>query len=90
MTEGMLKMMGVFAELERNMISQRVKSGLSNAKEKGSKIGRPQTTKKDIPQAVLKAYELFKSGKLNKMDCSKMCQISRPSFDKYIKIIEEV
>ena len=26
MTEGMLKMMGVFAELERNMISQRVKS----------------------------------------------------------------
>ena len=28
MTEGMLKMMGVFAELERNMISQRVKSGM--------------------------------------------------------------
>ena len=26
MTEGMLKMMGVFAELERNMISQRVKA----------------------------------------------------------------
>ena len=32
MTEGMLKMMGVFAELERNMISQRVKSGMENAK----------------------------------------------------------
>ena len=27
MTDGMLKMMGVFAEMERNMISQRVKSG---------------------------------------------------------------
>ena len=35
MTEGMLKMMGVFSELERNMISQRVKSGLKNAKAKG-------------------------------------------------------
>lgn len=34
MTEGMLKMMGVFAELERNMISQRVKSGMANAKAK--------------------------------------------------------
>ena len=32
MTEGMLKMMGVFSELERNIISQRVKSGMENAK----------------------------------------------------------
>jgi hypothetical protein len=31
MTEGMLKMKGVFGELERNMISQRVKSGMQNA-----------------------------------------------------------
>lgn len=29
MTEGMLKMMGVFSELERNMISQRVKMGIT-------------------------------------------------------------
>ena len=41
MTEGMLKMMGVFSELERNMISQRVKSGMENAKAKGKTIGRP-------------------------------------------------
>lgn len=33
MTEGMLKMMGVFSELERNITSQRVKSGMQNAKE---------------------------------------------------------
>ncbi len=37
MTEGMLKMMAVFAEMERNMISQRVKSGMRNAKAKGKK-----------------------------------------------------
>ncbi|WP_331274622.1 recombinase family protein, partial [Clostridium botulinum] len=49
MTEGMLKMMGVFAELEKNMISQRVKSGMANARAKGKVIGRPQTTKEDIP-----------------------------------------
>lgn len=49
MTEGMLKMMGVFAELERNMISQRVKSGMENAKAKGKKIGRPITTAENIP-----------------------------------------
>lgn len=39
MTEGMLKMMGVFSELERNIISQRVKSGMENAKAKGKQIG---------------------------------------------------
>ena len=44
MTEGMLKMMGVFSELERNMISQRVKSGLKNAKAKGKQLGRPTTS----------------------------------------------
>ena len=44
MTEGMLKMMGVFSELERNMISQRVKSGLQNAKAKGKQLGRPSTS----------------------------------------------
>ena len=41
MTEGMLKMMGVFSELERNIISQRVKSGMQNALYKGKNIGRP-------------------------------------------------
>ena len=42
MTEGMLKMMGVFSEMERNMIRQRVKSGMENAKANGKIIGRPQ------------------------------------------------
>ena len=49
MTEGMLKMMGVFSELERNIISQRVKSGLQNAKAKGVPIGRPATSEDRIP-----------------------------------------
>lgn len=87
MTEGMLKMMGVFSELERNMISQRVKSGMANAKAKGSVIGRPKTTVADIPQNVIKAYDLFRNGKINKIECARMCDISRPSLDKYIEII---
>ena len=36
-------MMGIFAELERNIISERVKSGLANAKAKGKVAGRPTT-----------------------------------------------
>lgn len=88
MTEGMLKMMGVFSELERNMISERVKSGMKNAIAKGKVVGRPETTKEDIPTQVIKAYELLKNGKINKSECARMCNISRPSLNKYIKIIE--
>ncbi|WP_291643742.1 recombinase family protein [Clostridium sp.] len=84
----MLKMMGVFSELERNMISERVKSGMANAAAKGKIVGRPTTSLTDIPATVLKAYELLKGGKINKSECARRCDISRPSLDKYIKIIE--
>lgn len=90
MTEGMLKMMGVFSELERNMISQRVKSGVANARAKGKLIGRPKINFKDVPQKVKDMYDLFKSGSINKTDYAKICNISRPTLDKYLKIITEV
>ena len=37
MTEGMIMMWSVFAEMERNIISQRVKSGMANAAAKGKR-----------------------------------------------------
>jgi len=89
MTEGMLKMMGVFSELERNMISQRVKSGVANARAKGKIVGRPILTIKEVPQKVKDVYDLFKSGAISKTDYAKMCNVSRPTLDKYLKIIIE-
>lgn len=88
MTEGMLKMLGVFAELERNMISQRVKSGMENAKAKGKKIGRPVSTTEDIPNIFYKHYPKYKKGELNKKELSKLCSISYPTVYKYIQIVE--
>ena len=89
MTEGMLKMMGVFSELERNMISARVKSGMKNAKAKGKKIGRAKSSINNIPKEVIKYYEFYKNNKINKTTYAKMCGVTRPSIYKYIKIIEE-
>ena len=77
MTEGMLKMMGVFAELERNMISQRVKSGMENAKAKGKTIGRPTTTVDDIPAIFYKHYPKYKKGEINKKEFSRLCAYKR-------------
>jgi len=88
MTEGMLKMMGVFAELERNIASQRIKSGMQNAKAKGSILGRPKTTEDDIPQVFFKHYPQFKSGKLNKVEFARLCEVSYPTIYKYLSIVE--
>lgn len=89
MTEGMLKMMGVFAELERNMISQRVKSGMENAKAKGKTIGRPVVTADDIPSIFYKHYPKYKKGEINKKEFSRLCSLSYPTIYKYLKIVEE-
>ena len=87
MTEGMLKMMGVFAEMERNMTVDRIKSGLQNAKAKGVKLGRPPLTVADVPKKVVEYFERFQDGAISKVDYAKVCGISRPTLDKYISIM---
>nr|WP_302597961.1 recombinase family protein [uncultured Cellulosilyticum sp.] len=89
MTEGMLKMMGVFAEMERNMISQRVKSGMANAIAKGKVVGRPATTTENLPSSFVKHYPKYKSKQINKTELARLCDMSRQSVYKYIKIYEE-
>ena len=86
MTRAFLEMAGVFAELERNMISERVKSGMANAKAKGKKIGRQKVTIDTIPKSVIDKYEAYKNGYLTKKEYAEVCRISRPTLDKYLKI----
>lgn len=88
MTEGMLKMMGVFAEMERNIISERVKSGMANAREKGSKIGRPETTADKIPSMFIKYYPKYRKGEMNVTELSRLCKMSRTTVYKYIELLK--
>lgn len=88
MTEGMLKMIGVFSELERNIISQRVKSGLQNAKAKGVAIGRPATSEDRIPVIFFKYYPKYKRDEINKTEFARLCSLSYPTIHKYIAIVE--
>lgn len=46
MGKAMFQLCGVFAELERSIIQERVKAGLERAKAKGKKLGRPRTDPK--------------------------------------------
>lgn len=89
MTKSFLQMAGVFSELERNLISARVKSGLDNARAKGKKIGRSKTTKDDIPQVFYKHYPQYKSGQLNKAEFARVCDLSYPTIYKYLALVEK-
>lgn len=86
MTEGMLKMMGVFSEMERNMIRQRVKSGMAHAKSKGKEIGRPKLTAEKLPSSFIRHYPKYLAKEINQVELARLCNCSRQSVSKYIKI----
>ena len=88
MTKGMLMMWGVFAEMERDIISQRVRSGMQNAKAKGVKIGRPETTVDNIPSQFFKLYNRYQNKLLTITEMARIMQCSRATIYKYIGIVE--
>lgn len=88
-TNAFLQISSVFAELELNIIRERVRSGMANAKAKGIKVGRPQTTKEDIPSIFYKHYPSFKNGNLNISEFARLCNLSRASVYKYLSLIEQ-
>lgn len=87
MSEAFLQMAGVFSQLELAMIRARVKSGMMNAAACGRKIGRPQTTKDDIPAVFFKHYPTFAAGKMNLSELARVCGLSRPTIYKYLKML---
>ena len=88
MSEAFLQMAGVFSQLELAMIRARGKSGMENAKAKGSRIGRPKFKKEDIPTNFLKHYASYKEGQMNLSELARVCGLSRPTVYKYLKLME--
>jgi DNA invertase Pin-like site-specific DNA recombinase len=58
MGKAMFQLCGVFAELERSIIQERVRAGLERARAKGITLGRPQTK----PNVEAKIRELAATG----------------------------
>ena len=89
MTKAFLQMSGVFAELERNIISQRVKSGLANARAKGKTLGRPKVTPEGLPKNFIKYYNQWKNKDIKKVEFARLLNVSRPTLDLYIETYEK-
>lgn len=89
MTNAFIMITGVFAELERNMIIDRVRSGMANAKSKGVRLGRPLLTVDKIPSKVVNLFDRYRDKQLSKTEYAKLCDISRPTLDKYIALMTD-
>ena len=88
MSQAFIQMSAVFAELELSIIRARVKSGMANAKAKGVQLGRPQMSKDDIPQIFYRHYPAYASGNLNVSELARVCELSRNTVYKYIKLVQ--
>jgi len=86
--EGMILMMGIFAQMERKLTVQRVKSGVAHAKSKGVRLGRPTLTKSKLPQTFLDHFPTFQAGEITKAEYARLSGLSRPTLYRYIDIMK--
>lgn len=89
MTKAFLQIAGVFAELERNIISARVKSGLQNAVAKGIHLGRPKLTFERIPDRFMRYYALYQSQGLSVSELARLAGVSRMTVYRYLQLLEK-
>lgn len=85
-TKVMVTLFGLFAEIERDLISQRTKAGLRAAREKGKILGRPKgalgISKLDGKEEEIKEY-LRK--KVSKSSIAKILEVSRTCLYSFIE-----
>jgi len=74
-------------QAEGGKVRKGEKSSMANAKEKGRRIGRPQTTKDDIPAIFYKHYPALIAGTMNVSELARVCGLSRPTVYKYLKLV---
>lgn len=78
--KAMLQMMSVIAELERNLLADRVKEGITASQKRGVKMGRPK-----IPQEKLDmAIRMYQSGDYSVKEIVEANQLSLGTFYKEI------
>ena len=79
----MFQMCGVFAEFERNIIRERVKSGLDRAKKSGKTLGRPTNVSGNTKATVI---ELRDTG----MSMNKICKTLSIGSGTLYRLLDEV
>ena len=84
--KALLQSLAVYAELERDILSVRVKESLKSAKEQGKTLGRPKgsTGKSKLDKYIDEIKHQLSLG-VSKARISKNLNVSRPTLDNFIK-----
>lgn len=86
----MLTILGAVAEMERELIVERVREGMEKAKRYGTKSGRPiGRPEPELPGTFEEIYNKVKSGKYTKVEAAKYLGVSRVTVYRWIKYYEE-
>ncbi len=84
-TKVMVTMFGLFAEIERDLISERTKQGLAVARAKGKQIGRPKGTLKSRLDGKEEEIKSLLEKGVSKASIAKIMGISKTAFYSFIK-----
>ncbi len=84
-TKSMITLMSLFAEIERDLTSERTKQGLIAARKKGKILGRPKGSgKSKLDPFKLEIESLLKNGS-SKTFIAKRYKTTLPNFYKWLK-----
>lgn len=86
----LLTILGAVAEMEREIIVERVREGMEKAKRFGTKSGKPiGRAMPELPSDFGKLYKKMKAGKCTKVDMAKHFGISRITVYRWIAHYEK-
>lgn len=84
----LLQIFASVAEFERNLISERTKMGLANARKRNKLLGRPKGTKKETLEKYQFARHLYENMNVPIRKACEQANISKSSFYRVEKSIE--
>ncbi len=84
-TKTMITMFSLFAEIERDLISERTKSGLARARAEGKLIGRPKGNGKSKLDSKIPEIQDMLSKQVSRASIAKLMGVSWPTLNHFIK-----
>lgn len=81
MSNFLLTVMGAMSQLERDMITERIREGVKAAQDRGVKFGRPKGNSPEVQRAV----NMYLKGGKSMREVEKVTGVSRSSISKVVR-----
>jgi len=87
----LLTVLGAVAEMERELIVDRVREGMQKAQIHGTRSGKPiGRPERDLPKDFDKYYRRWKADEITAVEFARLLEISRSTLYRYIDLKEQL